>query len=113
MFINCNLGAAATRALQSQTKKTLLKDRHRAKLCEQLGPHAAYWKTVGMHLGFPSGELQNIESAPNNMANAPKSFLDDMLDKWLKREEPIATLEDLKVALRRAGLGRVAAELTA
>ena len=112
MVYYCNLGAAATSALQQQTNKTVLDDSNYASLCEQLGPHASSWKTVGINLGFFSGDLENIQSTPSNMTNAPKSFLNDLLDKWLKREEPLATLEDLKVALRKTGLGRVAAGLS-
>ena len=98
---------------QGSLGKTVLEDSNFASLCEQLGPHASSWKTVGMNLGFSSADLGNIESTPSNMTNAPKSYLNDLLDKWLKREEPLATLEDLKVALRKTGLGRVAARLTA
>ena len=109
------LGAAATK-LGDETNKTLLSESSFATLCQQLGPHAASWKTIGVNLGFPPGELDNIQSNPINMidCNAPKSFLNDLLKKWLQwmLGHP-ATLEDLKVALRKTGLGRAAAELTA
>ena len=92
---------------------------HHALLFTQLKKHAAEWRDIGTHLGFSQGELTNIESAPKHFTGAPKSWLSAMLAEWLewapgdeRGSINYATLSGLKGAVREAGLGRTAEELT-
>ena len=92
---------------------------HHALLLTQLKEHAAEWRDIGTHLGFSQGELRNIESAPKHFTGAPKSWLSAMLSEWLewapgdeRGSKNYATLSGLKSAVREAGLGRTAEELT-
>ena len=93
---------------------------HHALLFTQLKEHAAEWKDIGTHLGFSHGELSNIQASPLHLLNgAPKSWLSAMLAEWLewapgdeRGSNNIANLSDLKSAVREAGLGRTAEELT-
>ena len=87
-------------------------------LMEQLGPHAAKWRTIGTNLGFRTEELDAIQSQQNLAAEAPTSYLEKLLSQWAEwakgdirgtKSDPI--LKDLKNAVSRAGLGRLAAGL--
>ena len=86
----------------------------------QLSDYASQWILIGIQLGFRKGELDNIEANPNLHKTAPLSWLDSMLYKWFqwapgdeRGSEVVATLEDLKTALRSrsVGLGAVAQDL--
>ena len=89
-------------------------------MCFHLEQHASKWKVIGNHLGFHPGELDAIQSDPMCItAGAPKSYLNRMLEQWLqwapgdgRGSKQVATLEAIKSAIRRTGLGRVAAELS-
>ena len=92
---------------------------HHASLLAQLTDHAAKWRDIGTHLGFRQGELHNIESKPSLQHGAPKSWLNAMLEEWLqwapgdqRGSNQVPTLGGLKYAMRMAGLGATAAELT-
>ena len=99
-------------------EKTRLSERHHSSLYKQLAIHASKWRELGVFLGFASGELNNVQANPNLQNTAPKSFLDTMLSEWLQwapgdsqGSTSFATLEDLKAALREAGLGAAAHDL--
>ena len=88
-------------------------------LLRQLKNHAAKWREIGIHLGFLSGELDNIGARPNLSQGAPVSWLVAMLEEWLqwapgdgRGSTSFATLEDLKNALNETGLGAIATDLT-
>ena len=92
---------------------------HHSVLYKQLNKYAAKWKDIAIFLGFRPGELENIESAPKHFTEAPKSLLSAMLAEWLewapgdkRGSKNYATLSGLKSAVREAGLGRTAEELT-
>ena len=88
------------------------------RLVEQLGAHAAKWKEIGTYLGFRQTELTLIQNSPMHLMGAPGSWLSAMLEAWLqwkpgdsRRSSESASLESLKKAVSKAGLGRTAAEL--
>ena len=92
---------------------------HHAALLSQLKTHAAKWRGIGTFLGFCQGELDTIASKPNIQQQAPVSWLSAMLAEWLewapgdeRGSKNYATLSGLKSAVREAGLGRTAEELT-
>ena len=93
--------------------------RHHAILLNKLSIHSSKWEVIGSNLGFQQGELENIRYAPLLLASAPRSWLSAMLATWLewapndKRESgQYATLEALKAAVSKAGLGSTAESLT-
>lgn len=68
-----------------------------------------------MFLGFLPGELRNIEADPSLFLNAPVSRLRKMLELWLQCDSDSRgsiTLESLKVAMSKVGLGASAHQLT-
>ena len=88
-------------------------------LYEQLSEFAYKWKEIGVHLGFSSSELENIQAVPSDHVGAPQSYLRSILNKWLewapedhRRSTNYATLEALKDALSKAELGSAAEKLT-
>ena len=92
---------------------------HYGTLFNQLKKHAAKWRDIGTNLGFQQGELDNIQAAPKYLMEAPQSWLRAMLSKWLewapndgRGSDQYATLEALKDAVSKAGLGRTAENLT-
>ena len=66
-------------------------------------------------MGFRQPELSEIQARPALFMDAPGSWLRAMLEDWLEwkpgDERGSATLENLKSAVSKAGLGRTAAEL--
>ena len=87
-------------------------------LIEQLGIHAPKWKEIGTYLGFHQPELRLIETSPALLMGAPGTWFSAMLEAWLQWEpgdkrgsKERASLESLKTAVDKAGLGRTAAEL--
>ena len=92
---------------------------HHAVFFKQLKTHAAKWRDIGTYLGFCQGELDTIASKPNIQQQAPVSWLSAMLAEWLewapgdeRGSQNYAILSGLKSAVREAGLGRTAEELT-
>ena len=111
---------ACTVLKQSQDAmySTRLSEHHHSSLLKQLTNHSDKWKTVGSFLGFQPGELNVIQAKPSLWDTAPTSWLSAMLAEWLqwapgdsRGSTSFATLEDLKAALREAGLGAKADEL--
>ena len=74
--------------------------------------HSVMWRDIGIHLGFQPSELTEIQ---DRLSSAPASCLSAMLAKWLMRapgdSRGTVSLEDLKQALIKAGLKRIAHEL--
>ena len=96
-----------------------LEQEHLALLYGQLSEYASNWTEIGIYLGFRNNELDNIEAKPGLFYKGPKGFLHEMLSEWLnwapgdqRRSKRYATLEALKTAVSRAGLGATAADLT-
>ena len=92
---------------------------HHAVLCHSLKLHASKWREIGQYLGFLPGELDNIQAAQLLMQNSPVSWLNAMLEKFLKGDyrrspdvrEGGATLSVLEAALSKAGFGATASQL--
>ena len=89
---------------------------HHSQLYSQLSSHAAEWREIGEQLGFQPSELNNIKAESQV---GPKRWLSAMLDKWLqwapgdgRGSKDYAILNSLKSAVRAAGLGRTAEELS-
>ena len=92
---------------------------HHSSLFKQLAIHVLKWRVVGVCLGFTLGELDNIQDNPTLKTTAPNSWLSAMLSEWLqwapgdsRGSTSFATLEGLKAALRDAGLGAAAHDLS-
>ena len=95
----------------------VLDDSHLSVLCCQLRKCSAKWKNIGTHLGFSSGELDNIGATQN--LEGPVGYLRMMLAEWMEwaqeddqGSKQIATLGALKDAVRKAGNGRTANSLS-
>ena len=84
---------------------------HHAVLCEILKPHATKWREIGQHLGFLPGDLDNIQAAPLLLQTAPVSWMNAVLEKFLKEREGGAKMSVLETALNKAGLGVTASQL--
>ena len=87
-------------------------------LLGRLDEHASKWRDIGMHLGFRQTELDNIQAIPLLLTGAPKSFLRAMLSEWLqwapndgRGSSSFASLQALKDALNKSGLGATASSL--
>lgn len=87
-------------------------------MTEKLMPYSYRWRRIGQSLGFTADELNNIEAKPNLFANAPSSYLSAMLSDWgqwvpedSRGSADYATLESLRMAVDRAGVGRTAQSL--
>ena len=103
----------------SKTQHTQLTEHHQSVLLKQLTKHSAKWKEIGSHLGFFSTELDGIQAKPLLLIDAPNSWLSEVLSEWLqwapgdsRGSTSFATLEGLKAALREAGLGVTAHDLS-
>lgn len=82
---------------------------HHVELLQQLTDYAMKWRSIGIHLGFREGELDNIQGAPLLLQEAPVSWLCKMLSQWLewgpgdsRGSTNYATLNALKAALSNA-----------
>ena len=87
-------------------------------LIGKLEPHAHQWRDIAMHLGFQQTELDNIQARPLLLQGAPQSWLRAMLSEWLqwapndsRGSSSFATLQALKDALNKSGLGATASTL--
>ena len=96
---------------------TLWKDHH-SVLLKQLTKHAPSWKEIGIHIGFTSDQLDNIQARPLLLTSAPNSWLSTMLVEWLqwapgdgRGSASSPTLDALRAAIRQAGFGVTANDL--
>ena len=87
-------------------------------ICEKLRPYSHKWRVIGEGLGFTHAELSTIEANPSLFLGAPASYLSAMLSVWLqwapgdaRGSRDYATMESLRRAVDKAGLGRTAQEL--
>lgn len=95
-------------------------------ICEQdfdrssriLRKYSHKWREIGLELGFKGHELDCIHHSPILLSTAPNSFLDTMLSSWRqwapgdhRGSTKFATLDSLRTAVDRAGLGLTAQEL--
>ena len=100
------------------SQPTRLTEIHYASLLQQLSQYATKWRELGTYLGFKPGELGNIQDRPLLLSKGPTSWLSVLLSEWLqwapgdgRERTSFATLEDLKSALGKAGLGAAAHDL--
>ena len=73
------------RSATPAAKCKVLTESHLPKLLDKLNVCACKWRDIGMHLGFQSGELDNIQARPFLQQTAPESWLGAMLTEWLQR----------------------------
>ena len=99
-------------------EKHKLSESHLPELLSKLNDHACSWRDIGMHLGFRKGELDNIAANQLLLSESPKSWLKEMLSKWLqwapgdsRGSNAFASMESLKCALDKSGLARTAHEI--
>ena len=99
--------------------ETKLSDGHFPLIYEKLRPHSSKWQDIGTGLQFTSSELTNIRSNHLLLTTGPHGYLWEMLSQWLqwasgdaRGSTDYATLEALRSAMDKAGLGRAAQELT-
>jgi hypothetical protein len=85
-------------------------------LCVKVRPCAAKWKLIAQSLRFTHNEISAIEANPRNVQ--PNSYLDNVVGVWLewapgdaRGSEDYATLEQLQIAVNKAGYGAIASEL--
>ena len=98
---------------------TRLEKEHHAQLFEQLSRCAAKWRIIGIYLGFHDDELHIIAAMPSLFHEGTGGYLREMLSNFLewapgdqRGSKQYATLEALKTAVDKAGLGATAADLT-
>lgn len=49
---------------------------------------SANWYNTGLKLGFQAGELNEIQNMPLLIVQGPAGYLRELLDRWLKRDDP-------------------------
>jgi hypothetical protein len=86
-------------------------------LCEKLRSCAAEWRLIAQSLGFTFSEIAIIETNPKNVR--PTSYIENVIGVWLewapgdaRGSEDYATLEQLQIAVDKAGFGVIASKLT-
>ena len=95
--------------------EVLSEGHHISTLVFQLREHSIEWRTIGMHLGFRTGELDIIGDRSVRNSEGAGGSLRIMLAKWMqwisgdsRGSKQVATLRALKDAVRKAGYGRTA-----
>lgn len=75
------------------------------------------WWEIGIHLGFTDDQLNSISASPTN--SSLLKCLSSMLSKWgqwtpedARGSTAYATLDSLKKAMKNAGYGLVAQEIS-
>ena len=116
--VSSSLLRKLTHVLLTDAASTKLSARDLTKITEYVKPHSHKWKEIGQGLGFTADELSNIEARLTLLIGAPYSYLSAMLSDWchwapgdVRGSTNYATLDSLKTALNKAGLGRRAQEL--
>ena len=88
-----------------RTKHMLLTESHLRELLPKLRNHTGKWRDIGLHLGFQSGELDNIQARPLLLQGAPESWLGAMLTEWLQRSpndcRGSSSIENLRLSLEK------------
>ena len=82
--------------------------------------HSAHkWEKIALSLGFTRDEIANIKATPTLLHSGPTSYLDAMFAEWeqwapddARGSTDYATLNGLITAVREAGMGRTAQELS-
>lgn len=76
------------------------------------------WQEIGYGLGFNYSELDAIQRAPLLLLGGPSVYMDAMLSAWYewapgdaRGSTSYATLDSLRKAVDKAGLGWTATEL--
>lgn len=94
-------------------------EKHFGHLCCQLKPCAAKWEDIAKALCFEIGEIANIRANPLKLMNAPGSFMDGVIEEWLRwapndarGSKSYPTLEALRAAVDKAGYSSIAFSLT-
>ena len=97
------------------TKPKCLNESHFCELYIKLKEHASKWRDIGTFLQFQQGELNNIQSRPLLLQSAPESWLGAMLTDWLHRgpsdDRGRPSIENLKLALQKSGLGALSFDI--
>ena len=100
------------------TSASRLNDGDHSSIYKKLKAKASKWRDIGKELGFKQGEMNNIQSRPMLLMQAPESFLSEMLSQWLqwapedgRGSTGYATRESLRAALLRANLGQLAKQI--
>ena len=98
--------------------QSLTQDFGNSILLNCMSEHASKWAEIGICLRFHNNELSNIAAKPILYLEGPKGFLREMLSEWLewapgdqRGSNQCATLEVLKIAVSKAGLGVTAANI--
>ncbi len=83
-----------------------------------LQKYSRKWRQIGLGLGFKAHKLDDIQSRPSLFTSAPSSYLEAMLSEWQQWAPGdergscnYATLDSLRTAVDKAGLGLTAQEL--
>ena len=83
----------------------LLTESHLPELLDKLRDNASKWRGIGLHLGFRSGELDNIQARPFLQQGAPEIWLGAMLTEWLQRSpndcRGSSSIENLRLSLEK------------
>ena len=95
-----------------------LSEQHITKITGFLASYSNEWRQIGVCLGFTFAELDIISASHASSGTALFNCLSAMLSKWgqwapgdARGHTDYATLDSLKEAVDKAGLGRVAQEL--
>jgi hypothetical protein len=87
-------------------------------LLGRLDGRAHQWRDIATHLGFRQTELDNIQARALLLQGSPQSWLRAMLSEWLewapndsRGSSSFATLQALKDALNKSGVGATASTL--
>ena len=105
-FSSCDSIATTSSQQDFSRAQTILQD------------YAHKWERIAQGLGFKANEISIIRAKPALYADAPRSYLDAMLEEWqqwapgdARGSTCYATLDALRAAVDKAGLGLTAQEL--
>ena len=77
---------------------------------DNIKEEAYNWETIGLYLGFKTGELNAIKATPQLIVQGPEGYLKELLNRWLKRTYP-PDIRKLADAIGHAGNERLKAKL--
>lgn len=87
---------------------SLLDEEELCKIAEQLGSRSF---RMGIHLGLEPHELELLQTEARSQALSPWQLNRKMLHQWRQRQRPESERTELSRALKRLGMGRLAAEM--